>query len=96
VVKLELDGLGIGDINNVLGLILFNIGGAEMTIGESTLARLLPRLGRVAQSQKMVENGYLVQEHSEFDRRSTNVQLTEKGTKLRDRLSVSFQDAGAD
>jgi len=37
VVKLELDGLGIHDINNVQGLMLFNIGDAEMTVGELIL-----------------------------------------------------------
>ena len=37
VVKRELDGLGIHDINNVQGLMLFNIGDAEMTVGELTL-----------------------------------------------------------
>jgi hypothetical protein len=37
VVKLELDGLGIYDINNVQGMMLFNIGDAEMTVGELTL-----------------------------------------------------------
>src|SRR3982074_1170669 len=31
VVKLELDGLGIYDINNVQGMMLFNVGDAEMT-----------------------------------------------------------------
>ena len=30
VVKLELEGLGIHDINNVQGMMLFNIGDAEM------------------------------------------------------------------
>jgi hypothetical protein len=37
VVKLEIDGLGICDINNVQGLMLFNIGDAEMTVSELTL-----------------------------------------------------------
>ena len=37
VVKLELEGLGIHDINNVQGMMLFNIGDAEMTVGELTL-----------------------------------------------------------
>ena len=37
VVKLELEGLGIYDINNVQGMMLFNIGDAEMTVGELTL-----------------------------------------------------------
>ena len=34
LVKLELDGLGVYDINSVQGMMLFNIGDAEMTVGE--------------------------------------------------------------
>jgi hypothetical protein len=37
VVKLELEGFGIHDINNVQAMMLFNIGDAEMTVGELTL-----------------------------------------------------------
>jgi len=37
VVKLELEGIGIHDINNVQAMMLFNIGDAEMTVGELTL-----------------------------------------------------------
>jgi hypothetical protein len=33
VVKLELDGLGIHDINNIQRVLLFHIGDAEMTVG---------------------------------------------------------------
>jgi DNA-binding MarR family transcriptional regulator len=36
----------------------------------------------------MVENGYLVQERSVHDRRSSHVRLTDKGRDLCDRLSV--------
>src|SRR5271169_4290139 len=36
VVKLELEGFGIRDINNVQAMMLFNIGDAEMTVGELT------------------------------------------------------------
>jgi len=34
LVQLELDGLGIRDINNVQALLLFNIGDAQMTVSE--------------------------------------------------------------
>ena len=37
VVKVELDQMGIHDINNVQALILYNIGTEEMTVGELTL-----------------------------------------------------------
>ena len=88
VVKLELDGLGIHDINNVQGLMLFNIGDAEMTVGELTLRGCYLGSNVSYNVKKMVENDYLVQERSVHDRRSIHVRLTEKGRTLRDQLSV--------
>jgi DNA-binding MarR family transcriptional regulator len=88
VVKLELDGLGIHDINNVQGMMLFNIGDAEMTVGELTLRGCYLGSNVSYNVKKMVENGYIVQERSVHDRRSTYVRLTDKGRDLRDRLSV--------
>src|SRR5712691_4320631 len=91
VVKLELDGLGIHDINNVQGLMLFNIGDAEMTVGELTLRGCYLGSNVSYNLKKMVENDYLVQERSVHDRRSIHVRLTDKGRGLRDRLSVMHQ-----
>ena len=87
VVKLELDGLGIHDINNVQGMMLFNIGDSEMTVGELTLRGCYLGSNVSYNVKKMVENGYLVQERSVHDRRSIHVKLTDKGRTLRDRLS---------
>ena len=87
VVKLELDGLGIHDINNVQGLMLFNIGDAEMTVGELTLRGCYLGSNVSYNVKKMVENGYLEQERSVHDRRSIHVRLTDKGRKLRDLLT---------
>ena len=91
VVKLELDGLGIHDINNVQGMMLFNIGDAEMTVGELTLRGCYLGSNVSYNVKKMVENGYLTQERSLHDRRSIRVRLTEKGTKLRDGVSGMLQ-----
>jgi DNA-binding MarR family transcriptional regulator len=88
VVKLELEGLGIHDINNVQGMMLFNIGEAEMTVGELTLRGCYLGSNVSYNVKKMVENGYLVQQRSEHDRRSVHVRLTEKGIRLRDALSA--------
>jgi DNA-binding MarR family transcriptional regulator len=88
VVKLELDGLGIHDINNVQGLMLFNIGDAEMTVGELTLRGCYLGSNVSYNLKKLVENGYLAQERSVHDRRSSHVRLTEKGAKLRDKLNA--------
>jgi DNA-binding MarR family transcriptional regulator len=91
VVKLELEGLGIHDINNVQGMMLFNIGDAEMTVGELTLRGCYLGSNVSYNVKKMVENGYLSQQRSPHDRRSIHVHLTEKGTKLRDQLSAMHQ-----
>src|SRR5882672_8729283 len=88
VVKLELEGLGIHDINNVQGMMLYNIGDAEMTVGELTLRGCYLGSNVFYNVKKMVENGYLTQERS---LRSIRVRLTEKGVKLRDRVSVMHQ-----
>jgi DNA-binding MarR family transcriptional regulator len=87
VVKLELEGLGIHDINNVQGMMLFNIGEAEMTVGELTLRGCYLGSNVSYNVKKMVENGYLAQQRSLHDRRSIHVRLTEKGIKLRESLT---------
>ena len=91
IVKLELDGLGVHDINNVQGLILYNIGDAEMTVGELTLRGCYLGSNVSYNVKKMVENGYLVQERSAHDRRSIHVRLSERGKKLRDELSMMHE-----
>jgi DNA-binding MarR family transcriptional regulator len=91
VVKLEIEGLGIHDINNVQGMMLFNIGDAEMTVGELTLRGCYLGSNVSYNVKKMVENGYLAQERSVHDRRSIHVRLTEKGSQLRDRLHSMHQ-----
>jgi DNA-binding MarR family transcriptional regulator len=91
VVKRELDGLGLQDINNVQGLMLFNIGDAEMTVGDLTLRGCYLGSNVSYNVKKLVENGYLLQERSVHDRRLVHVRLTEKGAKLHDRLQMMHQ-----
>src|SRR5580704_11945396 len=64
VVRLELDRLGVHDINNVQGLLLFNIGDAEMAIGALMLTGCYLGSNVSYNVKKMVENGYLAQERS--------------------------------
>src|SRR5438445_10241366 len=88
VVKLELEGLGVHDINNVQGLMLFNIGDAEMTVGELTLRGCYLGSNVSYNVKKMVENEYLAHERSVHDKRTIHVRLTAKGIKLRDSLTA--------
>jgi DNA-binding MarR family transcriptional regulator len=87
VVKLELDGLQIHDINNIQALMLFNIGDAEMTVGELILRGCYLGSNVSYNVKKMVESGYLNEERSVHDRRAMLVRLTDKGRQLRDRLT---------
>jgi DNA-binding MarR family transcriptional regulator len=82
LVRTELDSLGVQDINNVQALILFNIGAAELTVGELTLRGCYLGSNVSYNVKKMVENGYLVQERSAHDRRSIRVRLSKKGLDL--------------
>ena len=83
VVKLELDGMGIHDINNVQAMLLFNIGDVEMTVGELTLRGCYLGSNVSYNVKAMVEQGYLSQQRSMHDRRSVRIRLTEKGRELR-------------
>ena len=91
VVKAELDGQRISDINNVQALILFNIGQDELTVGELTQRGYYLGSNVSHNVKKMVEHGYLTQEGSEHDRRSVRVRPSEKGQALWDRMDAMFQ-----
>src|ERR1700694_3121430 len=76
LVKLELDGLRIHDINSVQVMMLFNSGGAEMTVGELTLRGCYLGSNVSYNVKKMVENGDFTQQRSLDGRRSVHVPLT--------------------
>ena len=91
IMKLELEGLGIHDINNVQAMMLFNIGDSDMTVGELSLRGCYLGSNVSYNVKKMVENSYLAQERSVHDRRSIHVKLTDKGRALCDKLSGMHQ-----
>lgn len=86
VVKVELDRLGIEDISNVQSLILHAVGDAEMSVGELTTRGYYLGSNVTYNLKKLVENGYLEQERSAYDRRSVRIRLSDKGLALRDRI----------
>lgn len=82
VVKTELDKFHIEDINNVQTLILYNINNEQLTVGELTNRGYYLGSNVSYNVKKLVENGYLVQEKSPHDKRSTRVRLSDKGLDL--------------
>ena len=91
LVKVELDHLGRNDVSNVQSLILYNIGDAEMTVGELTSRGYYLGSNVTYNLKKLVENGFLEQERSTYDRRSVRIHLSAKGLELRDEIDVLYQ-----
>lgn len=90
VLKIEIERIGIKDINNVQALILYNIGGDDLTVGELTVRGYYLGSNVSYNVKKMVEAGYLLQQRSQHDRRSVRVHLSEKGKELKDRMTEIF------
>ena len=60
VIKSELEGHDIRDTNNVQALILYNIGGDELTVGELTLRGYYLGSNVSYNVKKMTEHGYFI------------------------------------
>ena len=95
VIKDEFDRQGRSDVNAVQALLLFNIGDAELTVGELTQRGYYQGSNVSYNVKKMVENGYLVQERSQHDRRSFHVRAAPKGLEISKYLDELFQKQSA-
>lgn len=94
VVRVELDRMGKRDINNIQCFILYNIGKSRLTVGEVTNRGYYLGSNVTYNLKKMVEMGYIIQEQSPHDRRSSHVKLSSKGEELYDRLDKVFTEHG--
>lgn len=82
VIKDEFDRMGRDDVNSVQALLLFNIGGAELTAGELRTRGYYLGSNVSYNLKKLVEGGYVKHERSRIDRRSVRVSLTDKGQQV--------------
>ena len=92
--KGELDAIGRTDINNVQALLLFNIGDDHISVGELTSRGYYLGSNVTYNLKKLVENGYLEQQPSPHDRRSSRVGITDKGRKLWSQVADFFNHQG--
>lgn len=91
VIKTELDRLKIDDINNIQTLILYNISEEQLTIGELTNRGYYLGSNVSYNVKNMVESGYLVQERSPHDKRSSRIKLSDKGIELCKKVDELYQ-----
>lgn len=91
VIKDEFERLGILEINAVQALLLFNIGGHEVTAGELKTRGYYQGSNVSYNLKKLVEAGYMHHARCEVDRRSVRVRLTDKGAAVRAAVAELFR-----
>ncbi|MGJ8528801.1 transcriptional regulator LdtR [Maritalea sp.] len=82
LVKDEFDRMGWDDINPVQAIMMFNIGGSELTAGELRSRGYYLGSNVSYNLKKLVDTGYIFQERSKADRRSVRIKLTPKGEEV--------------
>ncbi|MDR2794346.1 MAG: winged helix DNA-binding protein [Holosporaceae bacterium] len=90
VIKCELDSLKVEDINNVQALVLYNLGGEQISIGELTTRGCYLGSNVSYNLKKMVQNGYIDQMTSKHDKRSFVIKLSPKGTALCKKIDAAL------
>ncbi len=82
IIKLELDSMGVTDINSIQALTLMNIGDSIVTVGELRSKGYYSGSNASYNIKKMVSNGYILQNQAEYDKRASCLQLSKKGIDL--------------
>ncbi len=82
VIKDEFDRRGRSDVNPVQALLLYNIGGKELTAGELRTRGYYLGSNVSYNVKKLVETGFLHHARSRVDRRAVRISLTPKGKEV--------------
>src|SRR6058998_4390956 len=91
VIKDEFDRRSRADINSVQALLLYNIGGKELTAGELRTRGYYLGSNVPYNLKKLVEMGFLDHQRSRVDRRSVRIKLTQKGRDVREIVSSLYE-----
>ncbi len=90
VIKDEFDRRARSDINSVQALLLYNIGGKELTAGELRTRGYYLGSNVSYNVKKLVEMGYLHHARSRVDRRAVRISLTEKGKEVHEIVATLY------
>ncbi|MDR1476082.1 MAG: MarR family winged helix-turn-helix transcriptional regulator [Holosporales bacterium] len=86
ILKQELDCLGIVDISSIQAFILMNVNDNVITMGEVLSRGYYVGSNASYNVKKMISNGYMKQNPSEYDKRASYLSLTDKGLELCQKL----------
>jgi DNA-binding MarR family transcriptional regulator len=92
VLRAELERIGIGDINNVQGLLLANVGEEEVSVGDLVSRGYYLGSNVTYNLKRLVDAGYVIQERSERDRRVVRIRLSDKGRELCHHITAMLND----
>ena len=91
VIKDEFKRVGRSEVNSVQALLLYNIGGAEVTAGELKSRGYYLGSNVSYNLKKLVDAGYVHHERSQTDRRSVRIRLTDKGREICDIIDSLYR-----
>jgi DNA-binding MarR family transcriptional regulator len=94
VLRIELERLGIDQINNVQGLLLANIGVEEVSVGELMTRGYYLGSNVTYNLRRLVDAGFAEQHRSQHDRRVVRVRLTANGKELCAKIGAIFARHG--
>ncbi|MFN0263428.1 transcriptional regulator LdtR [Tepidamorphus sp. 3E244] len=90
VIKDEFERKGRDDVNAVQALLLYNIGGKELTASELRSRGYYLGSNVSYNVKKLVELGYLHHQRSTVDRRTVRISLTQKGQAVSDMIAELY------
>ena len=90
IIKDEFERLGRADLTPVQALLIYNLGGSEVTAGELRTRGMYQGSNVSYNLKKLVELGYVSHERCDMDRRAVRVRLTHEGQEVRDRVTELF------
>ena len=94
--RVELERIGVFDVNNVQAVLLYNIGPEELSVRELTQRGHYQGSNVSYNLKKLIDAGYIAQSPSPFDRRSVRVKATDTGLSLQRRLEGVFERQAED
>ncbi|MTH76121.1 MarR family winged helix-turn-helix transcriptional regulator [Paracoccus aestuariivivens] len=90
LIKDEFERLGRSDLTPVQALLIYNLGGSEVTAGELRSRGMYQGSNVSYNLKKLVELGYVSHERCDMDRRAVRVRLTSSGQDVRDHVCALF------
>jgi DNA-binding MarR family transcriptional regulator len=90
VIRDELDRQGCVEVNSVQALLLYNIGGKELTTSELRTRGYYVGSDVSYNLKKLTEGGFVAHQRSHVGRRGVRISLTDKGLAVREVVAQLF------